>query len=116
MHKLGNVRTLGAFFSKNIAMHVTSVTTQMPLKRSAIGALYTAPLNSNLLTPSQGVQLMTSSALTLPEKHLHHMNLLQWLTVHTMYQENRFTEHCVVPNHNITRTESVLFEVVTLWQ
>lgn len=68
MHKLGNVRTLGAFFSKNIAMHVTSVTTQMPLQRSAIGALYTAPLNSNLLTPSQGVQLMTSSALTLPEK------------------------------------------------
>lgn len=66
--QIGKFKNSWVIFSKNVAMHVTSVTTQIPLKRSPIGALYTAPLNSNLLSPSQDVQLMTSSALTLPEK------------------------------------------------
>lgn len=33
-------------FPKNVAMHVNLVTTEMSLKQSPIGALYTAPLNS----------------------------------------------------------------------
>lgn len=114
--QIGKCKNSWSIFPKNVSMHVTSVTAQMPLKRSPIRCLVHSPIEISLLTPSQGVQLVKSSALTLPGKCLQEMNLLQWFTVHTMYQENCFTEHCIVSTHNIARTESVSFEVITLRQ